>query len=176
MSRNRWASHDWAVAWSAFSLRCGGLGVQRDSWCIAPCCLWLCLPMMGLVNGLCYHIVAKNQVMQWSLQICIYVFAFRSDGEGRRRTSSTCSNDSLNVGGTPVTPRRISWRQRIFLRVASPMNKSASAMQQQGLYGAHEGITPHWCKLGNGMQWFVSKETYVLQWRNNFSFHIWYSG
>ncbi|CAK6442808.1 unnamed protein product [Pipistrellus nathusii] len=54
-----------------------------------------------------------------------------SDGEGRRRTSSTCSNDSLNVGGTPVTPRRISWRQRIFLRVASPMNKSASAMQQQ---------------------------------------------
>ncbi|XP_070265037.1 TBC1 domain family member 4 isoform X2 [Myotis yumanensis] len=54
-----------------------------------------------------------------------------SDGEGRKRTSSTCSNDSLNVGGTPVTPRRISWRQRIFLRVASPMNKSPSAMQQQ---------------------------------------------
>ncbi|XP_031321984.2 TBC1 domain family member 4 isoform X3 [Camelus dromedarius] len=55
----------------------------------------------------------------------------RSDGEGRKRTSSTCSNESLNVGGTPVTPRRISWRQRIFLRVASPMNKSPSAMQQQ---------------------------------------------
>ncbi|XP_032959792.1 TBC1 domain family member 4 isoform X5 [Rhinolophus ferrumequinum] len=54
-----------------------------------------------------------------------------SDGEGRKRTSSTCSNDSLNVGGTPVPPRRISWRQRIFLRVASPMNKSPSAMQQQ---------------------------------------------
>ncbi|KAM6179942.1 TBC1 domain family member 4 [Erethizon dorsatum] len=54
-----------------------------------------------------------------------------SDGEGRRRTSSTCSNESLNVGGTPVTPRRISWRQRIFLRVASPMNKSPSAMQHQ---------------------------------------------
>ncbi|KAM7111564.1 TBC1 domain family member 4 isoform 1-T1 [Molossus nigricans] len=54
-----------------------------------------------------------------------------SDGEGRKRTSSTCSNDSLNVGGTPATPRRISWRQRIFLRVASPMNKSPSAMQQQ---------------------------------------------
>ncbi|XP_036157218.1 TBC1 domain family member 4 isoform X8 [Myotis myotis] len=53
------------------------------------------------------------------------------DGEGRKRTSSTCSNDSLNVGATPVTPRRISWRQRIFLRVASPMNKSPSAMQQQ---------------------------------------------
>uniref|UniRef100_A0A8D2ALD6 TBC1 domain family member 4 n=1 Tax=Sciurus vulgaris TaxID=55149 RepID=A0A8D2ALD6_SCIVU len=54
-----------------------------------------------------------------------------SDGEGRKRTSSTCSNESLNAGGTPVTPRRISWRQRIFLRVASPMNKSPSAMQQQ---------------------------------------------
>ncbi|XP_073899325.1 TBC1 domain family member 4 isoform X3 [Castor canadensis] len=54
-----------------------------------------------------------------------------SDGEGRKRTSSTCSNESLNVGGTPVTPRRISWRQRIFLRVASPMNKSPSAMQEK---------------------------------------------
>ncbi|XP_036749697.2 TBC1 domain family member 4 isoform X2 [Manis pentadactyla] len=54
-----------------------------------------------------------------------------SDGEGRKRTSSTCSNESLNAGGTPVTPRRISWRQRIFLRVASPMNRSPSAMQQQ---------------------------------------------
>nr|XP_020039435.1 TBC1 domain family member 4 isoform X5 [Castor canadensis] len=54
-----------------------------------------------------------------------------SDGEGRKRTSSTCSNESLNVGRTPVTPRRISWRQRIFLRVASPMNKSPSAMQEK---------------------------------------------
>ncbi|KAI4538870.1 hypothetical protein MG293_011137 [Ovis ammon polii] len=56
-----------------------------------------------------------------------------SDGEGRKRTSSTCSNESLNAGGTPVTPRRVSWRQRIFLRVASPMSKSPSAMQQDGL-------------------------------------------
>ncbi|XP_075865487.1 TBC1 domain family member 4 isoform X1 [Microcebus murinus] len=54
-----------------------------------------------------------------------------SDGEGRKRTSSTCSNESLNAGGNSGTPRRISWRQRIFLRVASPMNKSPSAMQQQ---------------------------------------------
>ncbi|XP_037592734.1 TBC1 domain family member 4 isoform X4 [Cebus imitator] len=54
-----------------------------------------------------------------------------SDGEGRKRTSSSCSNESLSVGGTSVTPRRISWRQRIFLRVASPMNKSPSAMQEQ---------------------------------------------
>ncbi|XP_010339977.1 TBC1 domain family member 4 isoform X4 [Saimiri boliviensis] len=56
-----------------------------------------------------------------------------SDGEGRKRTPSSCSNESLSVGGTSVTPRRVSWRQRIFLRVASPMNKSPSAMQQDGL-------------------------------------------
>ncbi|XP_073520076.1 TBC1 domain family member 4 isoform X3 [Phyllobates terribilis] len=52
-----------------------------------------------------------------------------SECEGRRRTFSSCSNDSLNASGTPVTPRRISWRQRIFLRVASPMNNSPSDMQ-----------------------------------------------
>ncbi|KAM4700423.1 TBC1 domain family member 4 isoform 2-T2 [Discoglossus pictus] len=54
----------------------------------------------------------------------------KSEWEGRRRTYSTCSNDSLNAGGTIVAPRRISWRQRIFLRVASPMTKSPSDMQQ----------------------------------------------
>ncbi|XP_061485981.1 TBC1 domain family member 4 isoform X3 [Rhineura floridana] len=54
-----------------------------------------------------------------------------SDGERRKRTSSVCSNDSLNAGGIIFTPRRISWRQRIFLRVASPMKKSPSAMQLQ---------------------------------------------
>ncbi|XP_053420127.1 TBC1 domain family member 4 isoform X2 [Nycticebus coucang] len=53
-----------------------------------------------------------------------------SDGEGRKRTSSTCSNESLNAGANSGTPRRVSWRQRIFLRVASPVNKSPSAMQQ----------------------------------------------
>lgn len=70
------------------------------------------------------HGVRSPLLRQSSVEQC-------SDGEGRKRTSSTCSNESLNVGGTPVTPRRISWRQRIFLRVASPMNKSPSAMQQQ---------------------------------------------
>ncbi|XP_062982088.1 TBC1 domain family member 4 isoform X2 [Elgaria multicarinata webbii] len=54
-----------------------------------------------------------------------------SDGERRKRTSSVCSNDSLNASGIILTPRRISWRQRIFLRVASPMKKSPSAMQLQ---------------------------------------------
>nr|XP_056717866.1 TBC1 domain family member 4 [Euleptes europaea] len=54
-----------------------------------------------------------------------------SNGERRKRTSSVCSNDSVNAGGISLTPRRISWRQRIFLRVASPMKKSTSAMQNQ---------------------------------------------
>ncbi|XP_077668497.1 TBC1 domain family member 4 isoform X2 [Eretmochelys imbricata] len=59
-----------------------------------------------------------------------------SDGEGRKRTSSVCSNESVNASGVTLTPRRISWRQRIFLRVASPMNKSPSTMQHQdGLEG-----------------------------------------
>ncbi|XP_056411494.1 TBC1 domain family member 4 isoform X2 [Hyla sarda] len=52
-----------------------------------------------------------------------------SECEGRRRTFSSCSNDSLNASGTPLTPRQISWRQRIFLRVASPMVNSPSDMQ-----------------------------------------------
>ncbi|KAL7983923.1 hypothetical protein Chor_000799 [Crotalus horridus] len=55
----------------------------------------------------------------------------RSDVEKRKRTSSVCSSDSLNAGGLTLAPRRISWRQRIFLRVASPMKKSPSAMQLQ---------------------------------------------
>ncbi|KAK0139453.1 TBC1 domain family member 4 [Merluccius polli] len=52
----------------------------------------------------------------------------KSNGEGRKRTLSACSNDS--VGAAEVaTPRRVSWRQRIFLRVASPMNKPPASMQ-----------------------------------------------
>ncbi|XP_069826723.1 TBC1 domain family member 4 isoform X2 [Dendropsophus ebraccatus] len=54
-----------------------------------------------------------------------------SECEGRRRTLSSCSNDSLNAPGTTLTPRRISWRQRIFLRVASPMVNSPSDMQHK---------------------------------------------
>ncbi|XP_030903949.2 TBC1 domain family member 4 isoform X4 [Melopsittacus undulatus] len=52
-----------------------------------------------------------------------------SDGEGKKRTSTVCSNESLNAAGAALTPRRISWRRRIFLQVASPMNKSPSKMQ-----------------------------------------------
>ncbi|XP_062904526.1 TBC1 domain family member 4 isoform X2 [Mobula hypostoma] len=64
-----------------------------------------------------------------------------SDAEGRRRAFSGCSTDSLSTAGTALTPRRISWRQRIFLRVASPMNKSPATMQQKGTLEDHlEGI------------------------------------
>ncbi|XP_072332251.1 TBC1 domain family member 4 isoform X2 [Scyliorhinus torazame] len=60
-----------------------------------------------------------------------------SDGEGRRRAFSGWSTESLSGGGVVLTPRRISWRQRIFLRVASPMNKSSAAMQQKGTLEDH---------------------------------------
>ncbi|KAM3607977.1 uncharacterized protein V6R79_017062 [Siganus canaliculatus] len=52
-----------------------------------------------------------------------------SNGEGRKRTLSGCSSDSVS-GGLPPTPRRVSWRQKIFLRVASPLNKPSASMQQ----------------------------------------------
>ncbi|XP_010221694.1 PREDICTED: TBC1 domain family member 4 [Tinamus guttatus] len=59
-----------------------------------------------------------------------------SDGEGKKRTSAACSSEALNAAGAPLTPRRISWRQRIFLRVASPLNKSPAKMQHPD---GHEG-------------------------------------
>ncbi|XP_031143892.1 TBC1 domain family member 4 isoform X1 [Sander lucioperca] len=54
--------------------------------------------------------------------------SLKSNGEGRKRTLSGCSSDSVS-GGLPPTPRRVSWRQKIFLRVASPMNKPSASMQ-----------------------------------------------
>ncbi|XP_043941562.1 TBC1 domain family member 4 isoform X2 [Protopterus annectens] len=62
----------------------------------------------------------------------------KSDGEGRRRTFSGCSNDSLSTGGVCLTPRHISWRQRIFLRVASPMKKSPATMQHKDRLDGNE--------------------------------------
>ncbi|XDV30369.1 hypothetical protein PO909_033303 [Leuciscus waleckii] len=47
------------------------------------------------------------------------------NGEGRKRSLSGCSTDSLTL----LPPRRVSWRQKIFLRVASPMNKPSASMQ-----------------------------------------------
>ncbi|XP_034740645.1 TBC1 domain family member 4 isoform X2 [Etheostoma cragini] len=54
--------------------------------------------------------------------------SLKSNGEHRKRTLSGCSSDSVS-GGLPPTPRRVSWRQKIFLRVASPMNKPSASMQ-----------------------------------------------
>lgn len=66
----------------------------------------------------------------WSPHLLFLSF---SDGEGKKRTSTVCSSESLNAVGATLTPRRISWRRRIFLQVASPMNKSPSKMQHPGL-------------------------------------------
>ncbi|XP_022596127.1 TBC1 domain family member 4 isoform X2 [Seriola dumerili] len=60
-----------------------------------------------------------------------------SNGEGRKRTLSGCSSDSVS-GGLPPTPRRVSWRQKIFLRVASPMNKPSASMQHPDHSDARE--------------------------------------
>ncbi|XP_056321410.1 TBC1 domain family member 4 isoform X3 [Danio aesculapii] len=48
------------------------------------------------------------------------------NGEGRKRSLSGCSTDSLTL---VPPPRRVSWRQKIFLRVASPMNKPSASVQ-----------------------------------------------
>uniref|UniRef100_A0A674AKC1 TBC1 domain family member 4 n=1 Tax=Salmo trutta TaxID=8032 RepID=A0A674AKC1_SALTR len=45
------------------------------------------------------------------------------NGEGRKRTLSGCSSDSVSA---PLNLRKVSWRQKIFLRVASPLNKPTS--------------------------------------------------
>ncbi|XP_010732307.3 TBC1 domain family member 4 isoform X5 [Larimichthys crocea] len=67
-----------------------------------------------------------------------------SNGEGRKRTLSGCSSDSVS-GGLPPTPRRVSWRQKIFLRVASPMNKPSAAMQDPDHSDGREllPLSPH---------------------------------
>uniref|UniRef100_A0A8C5BLM6 TBC1 domain family, member 4 n=1 Tax=Gadus morhua TaxID=8049 RepID=A0A8C5BLM6_GADMO len=68
--------------------------------------------------------------------------SLKSNGEGRKRTLSACSNDS--VGAAEVaTPRKVSWRQKIFLRVASPMNKLPASMQDPGEDArTHDGGPP----------------------------------
>ncbi|XP_025900306.1 TBC1 domain family member 4 [Nothoprocta perdicaria] len=55
-----------------------------------------------------------------------------SDGEGKKRTAPACGSEALNAAGAALAPRRVSWRQRIFLRVASPVNKSPARMQHPG--------------------------------------------
>uniref|UniRef100_A0A8B9J1C1 TBC1 domain family member 4 n=1 Tax=Amazona collaria TaxID=241587 RepID=A0A8B9J1C1_9PSIT len=80
-----------------------------------------------------------QQFSQISLTVKIYQtfsgFWLQSD-KHLMKTSTVCSNESLNAVGAELTPRRISWRRRIFLQVASPMNKSPSKMQHPD---SHDG-------------------------------------
>ncbi|KAG8000536.1 TBC1 domain family member 4 [Nibea albiflora] len=71
--------------------------------------------------------------------------SLKSNGEGRKRTLSGCSSDSVSGGLLPPTPRRVSWRQKIFLRVASPMNKPSAAMQHPDHSDGREllPLSPH---------------------------------
>ncbi|XP_034043124.1 TBC1 domain family member 4 isoform X3 [Thalassophryne amazonica] len=52
----------------------------------------------------------------------------KSTEDGRKRSLSGCSSDSVSVTGLPAPTRRVSWRQKIFLRVASPINKPSASM------------------------------------------------
>ncbi|TSV41654.1 TBC1 domain family member 4 [Bagarius yarrelli] len=56
----------------------------------------------------------------------------KSNGEDRKRRLSSCSADSV----TAVSPRRVSWRQKIFMRVASPMNKASASMYRTDMDGS----------------------------------------
>ncbi|XP_029981176.1 TBC1 domain family member 4 isoform X2 [Sphaeramia orbicularis] len=76
--------------------------------------------------------------------------SLKSNGEGRKRTLSGCSSDSLS-GGVPLTPRRVSWRQKIFLRVASPMNKPSAPMQQSEHPDARELLPLSRCALTSSL-------------------------
>ncbi|XP_029112611.1 TBC1 domain family member 4 isoform X3 [Scleropages formosus] len=61
-----------------------------------------------------------------------------SNGEGRKRTLSGCSTDSLSGAAVPCSPRRISWRQKIFLQVASPLSKAPGSMHRPDSLDARE--------------------------------------
>ncbi|KAL4604984.1 TBC1 domain family member 4 isoform X1 [Arapaima gigas] len=52
----------------------------------------------------------------------------KSNDEGRKRTLSGCSTDSLSGVAVPCSPRRVSWRQKIFLQVASPLSKAPGSI------------------------------------------------
>uniref|UniRef100_A0A671USZ2 TBC1 domain family member 4 n=1 Tax=Sparus aurata TaxID=8175 RepID=A0A671USZ2_SPAAU len=112
---------------------------------LIPCCYWIYLfsllipvsvplplsPDDDPENGVQFrrraHTFSHPPLTRLS-GVCDAAVLSRSNGEGRKRTLSGCSSDSLS-GGLPPTPRRVSWRQKIFLRVASPMNKTSASMQ-----------------------------------------------
>uniref|UniRef100_A0A8C7Y4A2 TBC1 domain family member 4 n=1 Tax=Oryzias sinensis TaxID=183150 RepID=A0A8C7Y4A2_9TELE len=72
--------------------------------------------------------------------------SLKSNGEGRKRSLSGCSSDLVSAG-PPQTPRRVSWRQKIFLRVASPMNKPSASMQHTDDWPASELLPLSPCAL-----------------------------
>lgn len=102
-----------------------------EIWMSSPVVLWfsecLCLPLLEHLKrvGVMWRRTPLSGVSDTSV-------VSSSNGEGRKRTLSSCSNDSLS-GGLPLTPRRVSWRQKIFLRVASPMPKPSASMQDTGV-------------------------------------------
>uniref|UniRef100_A0A8C9TXD3 TBC1 domain family member 4 n=1 Tax=Scleropages formosus TaxID=113540 RepID=A0A8C9TXD3_SCLFO len=68
----------------------------------------------------------------------LWALFLRSNGEGRKRTLSGCSTDSLSGAAVPCSPRRISWRQKIFLQVASPLSKAPGSMHRPDSLDARE--------------------------------------
>ncbi|XP_055005327.1 TBC1 domain family member 4 isoform X2 [Boleophthalmus pectinirostris] len=76
----------------------------------------------------------------------------KSNGEGRKRTLSGCSTDSLST--LPLTPRRVSWRQKIFMRVASPMNKPPMSMEHPDHSDTSELLPLSPCALVSGLDPF----------------------
>uniref|UniRef100_A0A8C8K757 TBC1 domain family member 4 n=1 Tax=Oncorhynchus tshawytscha TaxID=74940 RepID=A0A8C8K757_ONCTS len=116
---------------------------ERDCMCIllSVCgCLFTCLCICDMPTPLLFHYLppfpslAPSRPPSRSLNppfLPLYPFPLPiSNGEGRKRTLSGCSSDSVSV---PLNIRKVSWRQKIFLRVASPMNKPTS-MQHPGVY------------------------------------------
>uniref|UniRef100_A0AAQ6A6Y7 TBC1 domain family member 4 n=1 Tax=Amphiprion ocellaris TaxID=80972 RepID=A0AAQ6A6Y7_AMPOC len=81
---------------------------------------------LSLFNSLLLSYSTTSLFLQVYPRLCVLFIHPRQNtttvlnGEGRKRTLSGCSSDSLSL---PPTPRRVSWRQKIFLRVASPVNK-----------------------------------------------------
>uniref|UniRef100_A0A8D0CKD9 TBC1 domain family member 4 n=1 Tax=Scleropages formosus TaxID=113540 RepID=A0A8D0CKD9_SCLFO len=74
-------------------------------------------------------------------RVCVFSRAHLSsfvNGEGRKRTLSGCSTDSLSGAAVPCSPRRISWRQKIFLQVASPLSKAPGSMHRPDSLDARE--------------------------------------
>lgn len=102
-------------------------------------CLFTSLCICDMPTPLLFHYLTPSPSFSLSCSLSpllslstlpLYHFPLPiSNGEGRKRTLSGCSSDSVSA---PLNIRKVSWRQKIFLRVASPMNKPTS-MQHPGV-------------------------------------------